>query len=131
VRLERTTDLAVVGYTRPEGARSGFGALHLAYARGGERGRVGQLIYAGRAGTGFTARQLADISARLRPRERASPACAGPLPAGRGHVWVEPELVCEIRYREWTDEGLLRHPVFLRLRPDKRIEDCVREEEAR
>jgi bifunctional non-homologous end joining protein LigD len=125
VRLERTTDLAVVGYTRPEGARSGFGALHLAYEKGGE------LIYAGRAGTGFTGKQLSAIHARLRARERATPPCAGPLPTGRGHVWVEPELVCEVRYREWTDEGLLRHPVFLRLREDKRIEECVREEEAR
>lgn len=125
VRLERTTDLAVVGYTRPEGARAGFGALHLAYAR------EDALIYAGRAGTGFTERLLSDIFARLRARERPTPPCTGPLPTGRGHVWVEPEMVCEVRYREWTDEGLLRHPVFLRLRQDKRVEECVREEEAR
>ena len=115
----------VVGYTRPGGARSGFGALHLAYAKDGE------LVYGGRAGTGFTEKLLSDIFARLRARERPTPPCAGPLPTGRGHVWVEPELVCEIRYREWTDEGLLRHPVFLRLRPDKRIAECVRENEGR
>ncbi|HEY2798641.1 MAG TPA: non-homologous end-joining DNA ligase [Thermoanaerobaculia bacterium] len=127
VRLERTADLAVVGYTRPEGARFGFGALHLAYWREGEHRKDGELIYGGRAGTGFTAKQISDIHARLRPRERATPPCSGPLPKGRGHVWVEPELVCEIRYREWTEEGLLRHPVFLRLRADKRIEECVRE----
>ena len=131
VRLERTADLAVVGYTRPEGARSGFGALHLAYAREGERGVAGGLVYAGRAGTGFTEKLLSDIFARIRARERPTPPCGGPLPTGRGHVWVEPELVCEIRYREWTDEGLLRHPVFLRLRPDKRIEECVREDDDR
>ncbi len=125
VRLERTADLAVVGYTRPEGARSGFGALHVAYWREGE------LVYGGRAGTGFTARQISDIHARLLPSERPTPPCTGPLPTGRGHVWVEPEIVCEIRYREWTDEGLLRHPVFLRLREDKRIEECVREDEGR
>ncbi len=125
MRLERTADLAVVGYTRPEGARSGFGALHVAYWREGE------LVYGGRAGTGFTARQISDIHARLRPSERPTPPCTGPLPTGRGHVWVEPEIVCEIRYREWTDEGLLRHPVFLRLREDKRIEECVREDEGR
>ncbi len=125
VRLERTTDLAVVGYTRPGGARSGFGALHLAYAKDGE------LVYGGRAGTGFTEKLLSEIFARLRARERPTPPCAGPLPTGRGHVWVEPELICEIRYREWTDEGLLRHPVFLRLRQDKRIAECVREDEGR
>ncbi|HEY1250080.1 MAG TPA: DNA ligase D [Thermoanaerobaculia bacterium] len=129
VRLERTADLAVVGYTKPEGGRNGFGALHLAYAREGEHKGAGGLVYCGRAGTGFTEKQLKDIHARLRARERATPACAGPLPTGRGHAWVEPEIVVEVRYREWTDEGLLRHPVFLRLREDKKIEECVREEE--
>jgi len=130
VRMERTADLAVVGYTKPEGARTGFGALHLAHWREGEREGVGGLVYGGRAGTGFTARQISDIHARLRARERAKPACTGPLPTGRGHVWVEPELVCEVRYREWTDEGLLRHPVFLRMREDKAIEECIRDDGA-
>ena len=50
------------------------------------------------------------------------------MPTGRGHAWVEPELVCEVRYREWTREGHLRHPVFLRLRDDKTPEECVRAE---
>jgi bifunctional non-homologous end joining protein LigD len=130
VRLERTVDLAVVGYTRPEGGRGGFGALHVAYLRAGEPGEDGGLVYAGRAGTGFTEKQLKDIHARLAKRERPTPPCVGPLPSGRGHTWVEPELVVEVRYREWTDEGLLRHPVFLRLREDKRIEECIRESSA-
>lgn len=123
VRLDRTADLAVVGFTRPEGARAGFGALHVAYRSGDE------WVYAGRAGTGFTEKQLKEIHARLRARERPTPPCSGPLPTGRGHAWVEPELVCEVRYKEWTGEGLLRHPVFLRLRQDKRPEECVREAE--
>jgi bifunctional non-homologous end joining protein LigD len=49
------------------------------------------------------------------------------VPRGRGHTWVEPELVCQVRYREWTDEGLLRHPVFERLREDKRPDEAIRE----
>ena len=51
-------------------------------------------------------------------------ACEGPLPAGRDHVWVEPQLVCEVRYKEWTEEGLLRQPVFLRFRDDKAPHEC-------
>ena len=123
VRVDRAGDFAVVGYTKPEGGRAGFGALHLAHWH------EGGLIYAGRVGTGFSGKQLSEIHERLRERERPTPACAGPLPTGRGHAWVEPELVCEVRFKEWTGEGLLRHPVFLRLREDKPIAECVREGE--
>ncbi|HYX21103.1 MAG TPA: non-homologous end-joining DNA ligase, partial [Thermoanaerobaculia bacterium] len=55
-------------------------------------------------------------------------AFGGAVPTGRGHAWVEPELVVEVRYKEWTGEGLLRHPVFLRVRDDKRVDECVRED---
>ena len=120
VRLDRTGDFAVVGFTAPEGARSGFGALHL-----GHWTKEG-LVYAGRVGTGFSAKQLGQIGSALRAAARSTPACAGPVPRGRGHVWVEPELVCEVRYKEWTGEGLLRQPVFVRLRDDKPISECVR-----
>ena len=124
VRLDRTADLAVVGFTRPEGARVGFGALHVAHRSGNA------WVYAGRVGTGFKEKQIKEIHTRLRARERPTPPCSGPLPTGRGHAWVEPELVCEVRYKEWTGEGLLRHPVFLRLRTDKRPEECIREAES-
>ncbi len=121
VRLDRTGDFAVVGYSKPEGARSGFGALHLAYWE-----KEG-LVYGGRVGTGFSDKQLDEIHARLEKRARAKPAFGGAVPTGRGHVWVEPELVVEVRFKEWTGDGLLRHPAFLRLREDKPIEECVRE----
>jgi bifunctional non-homologous end joining protein LigD len=121
VRLDRSGDFAVVGYTKPEGGRSGFGALHLAYWENGG------LLYAGKVGTGFSEKLLADLHARLQPRVRDQPTLGGPVPTGRGHVWVEPELVVEVRFKEWTGEGLLRHPAFLRLREDKPIEECVRE----
>lgn len=119
LRHERTGDFAIVGYTLPEsGARTGFGALHL----GGYRD--GKLIYAGRAGTGFDERELAAIFEAIAPARLPKPACTN-APRGRGHVWVEPRLCCEVRYREWTEDGLLRLPAFLRLRPDKRPEDCA------
>ncbi|MGH9364087.1 MAG: DNA ligase D [Thermoanaerobaculia bacterium] len=120
VRLERTEDFAVVGYTAPRGSRAGFGALHLGIHDGGE------LVYAGRAGSGFTQRQLEEIRARLAPDRRKTPPCSGEAPAGKDHVWVEPRLVCEVRYKEWPEGKLLRQPVFLRVREDKRPEECVR-----
>jgi bifunctional non-homologous end joining protein LigD len=121
IRAERTGELAVVGFTAPRGARAGFGALHLAVA--GEGG----LVYAGSVGTGFDDRTLAALHARLLPGARRTPPCSGPVPRGRAHTWVEPELVCEVRYKEWTSDGLLRHPVFVRLREDLRPEETRRE----
>ena len=60
----------------------------------------------------------------------ADAACSGPLPAGKDTTWVEPMLVCEVEFSEWTEEGVLRQPVFLRFRDDKRVEECVRSRRA-
>ena len=122
IRLERAGDFAVVGLTEPRGTRRGFGALHLAVRE------QGALVYAGSVGSGFTGRDLEAIRERVAPRIRRTPPCAGPVPRGRGNLWVEPDLVVEVRYRQWTREGLLRHPVFARLREDKRPEEAVRED---
>src|SRR6266516_3505857 len=120
IRADRTDDFVVVGFTRPKGSRSGFGALDLgAY-------EDGKLVYAGRVGSGFTAAQLKHVSAALEQSVRAQPSFEGPVPADKGHTWVEPSLVVEVRYKEWTDEGLLRQPVFLRFRDDKKATDCVK-----
>src|SRR5438270_2442509 len=119
IRADRTDDFVVVGFTRPKGSRSGFGALDLgAYEHG-------KLVCAGRAGSGFTAAQLKDVSATLEKSVRPTPAFTGPVPQDSGHTWVEPALVVEVRYKEWTDEGLLRQPVFVRFRDDKPPTECV------
>jgi bifunctional non-homologous end joining protein LigD len=110
VRRRKTGDFVVVGYTAPKGSRSGFGALHLAEFV------EGALTYTGRVGTGFSERQLADVSRTLQQHLRPDPPCSGPAPGDKGTVWVEPLLVCEVEYTEWTEEGLLRQPVFLRFR---------------
>jgi bifunctional non-homologous end joining protein LigD len=120
IRADSVDDFAVVGFTAPEGGRAGFGALHLAQYVDGN------LVYSGRAGSGFTDAQLSSLRRELEEDRRASPPCGGTLPTGRGHTWVEPKRVAEVRYRELTEEGLLRQPVFLRLRADKRPEECVR-----
>ena len=107
IRIERTGDFVVVGFTRA--ALGEEGGLHLAAAEGGT------LRYAGRVGSGFEAGVLAEVRALLAPFVRATAAC-DLAPRGRGHVWVEPRIVCEVRYKETTDAGLLRHPVFVRFR---------------
>jgi bifunctional non-homologous end joining protein LigD len=119
IRVERTGDFAVVGFTRPRGSRTAFGALLLA-VRDGEGWR-----FAGSVGAGFGERQLEDLHARLAPFVRPTPPCSGPVPRGRGNTWVEPRLVVEVRFKEWTAEGLLRQPVFLRVRDDVRPEEAV------
>jgi bifunctional non-homologous end joining protein LigD len=120
LRSRRTADFVVVGFTAPRGSRGGFGALHLAdYVDGA-------LVYAGRAGSGFSDRQLAEVRRTLESARRRAAPCAGPLPAEKDTTWVDPALVCEVEYSEWTAEGLLRQPVFLRFREDKRPEECVR-----
>jgi bifunctional non-homologous end joining protein LigD len=128
VRSRRTDDFVVVGFTAPKGSRGGFGALHLAeYVQ--EEGQAegdGVLEYSGRAGSGFSGKQLAEVSRSLQEHKRAEPPCGGPVPKGQGTTWVDPVLVCEVQYTERTDDGLLRQPVFLRFRDDKRPEECIR-----
>ncbi|MGC3997603.1 MAG: DNA ligase D [Anaeromyxobacter sp.] len=127
VRVACTADLAVVGFTRPGGGRSRFGALLLAAAEPGDGPGKPALTFAGQVGSGFTEAQLTALHARLAPRARRTPPCGGPVPRTRGLTWVEPELVVEVRFTEWTADGLLRQPVFLRVREDKRVEETARE----
>ncbi|HXI34819.1 MAG TPA: DNA ligase D [Gemmatimonadales bacterium] len=118
IRADRVADLVVVGFSQPKGSRGGFGALHVAGYKDGT------LIYAGRVGTGFSEKQLKDVAAQLERSERPLPPAEGPVPTGAQHHWVEPELVVEVRYKEWTADHLLRQPVFLRFRDDKDPKDC-------
>jgi bifunctional non-homologous end joining protein LigD len=124
VRRERVGDFAIVGYG-PR-APADLRRLHLA-VRASEGWR-----YAGTVGSGLAAAARGELSRRLaaappvRPGAAAlSPALARLVRADRASVAVAPELVCEVRYKEWTEAGLLRQPVFLRLRDDKRPEDCA------
>jgi bifunctional non-homologous end joining protein LigD len=110
LRTRRTETFIVVGFTEPKGSRGGFGALHLAREDGGE------LVYAGRVGSGFSDRQLAELRKRLESRARKTPPCTGPVPRERGTTWVEPDLTCEVEYTEVTDDGLLRQPVLLEVK---------------
>jgi DNA ligase D-like protein (predicted ligase) len=115
-------ELAIGGYTAPRGSRIEFGALLLGHYADGE------LRYAGKVGTGFDQATLRDLGARLRSLRRPDPPFAGAAAIRERDVtWVEPELVAQIGFAEWTRDGRLRHPRFLGLRDDKPARDVTRE----
>jgi bifunctional non-homologous end joining protein LigD len=116
LRLERNGDFAVVGYAAPKGGRVGIGSLILA-----GRGPSG-LIYAGRAGSGLTDKQLSSLREKLDETRVEKPPCDQPV-TFRGDVWCTPTMVAEVKFREWTEEANLRQPVFVRFRDDKDISE--------
>ena len=118
LRLQRSDDFAIVGWSDPRGSRSGFGALHLARLRGED------WVYAGRVGSGFGDAERDALRTELERHERKRPVCSGALPETRGHHWVEPRWVGEVRYTEVTADGLLRHPTWVGLREDKEPGEC-------
>lgn len=120
IKVEQTDEFIVAGYSDPKGSQPGFGALLLAQYVDDK------LVYAGRVGTGFSATQLNEISAQLKQAPDGAALRAGPESGAR---WIKPELVCEVKFKEITPDGVLRAPVFVRLRYDKRIEECVRKRE--
>ncbi len=120
VKTHGRQEFVVAGYTRGSGARaSTFGALVLAVSEGGA------LRYAGNVGTGFDEQEIARLLGLLRPLERAEPPFheAPKLPrVRRGDVtWVEPRLVVEVEFSEWTHEGHVRQPSYTGLRDDKPV----------
>jgi bifunctional non-homologous end joining protein LigD len=121
VRVEQTGDFAIVGYSSAKGSRVGLGALCLATYNGDE------FVYAGRVGTGFSSKQLEELRAKLEPFAADAMSCVGNVPNKSAITWVEPKSVCEVRYKEWTDDHSLRLPVFLRMRDDKEPAECRRE----
>jgi len=114
-------ELVIGGFTPPRGSRQRFGALLVGYHEDGE------LRYAGKVGTGFSERTLADLGDRMVALERPEPPLSGTgLP--RQARWVEPRLVAQIAFGEWTRDGKLRHPRYLGLREDKAAAEVVREQ---
>ena len=129
IKCQRRQEFVIGGYTTGQGARAQLGALHVGvYDAPPARG--GRLVYVSKVGTGFDAKMLRTLGEKLGPLARPVSPFATGTPGGSGHHWVEPRLVCEVRFTEWTRDGGLRHPAFLGLRDDKRPEDCVRESPA-
>jgi bifunctional non-homologous end joining protein LigD len=127
VKTEKRQEFVIAGYTKGQGRRSNtLGSLVLAVTRGGE------LVYVGNCGTGFTDAEIEKLLAELKPLERKeSPFRVVPkMPKVRKSdvVWVEPKLVCEVRFSEWTHDGHLRAPSYQGLREDKSPAEVRREE---
>jgi bifunctional non-homologous end joining protein LigD len=114
-------ELVIGGWTDPEGARSGFGALLVGYYE------KDVLRYAGKVGTGFDVATLTRLTKELRRLGQEESPFADKVPGTRTAHWVKPELVAQIGFTEWTGAGRLRHPRFAGLREDKRARDVVRE----
>jgi bifunctional non-homologous end joining protein LigD len=122
VKCVREQEFVVGGFTEPKGTRTGLGALLL-----GVYETDGNLAYAGKVGTGFTGTSATELRRRLdRLRIRESPFRARPPGAGAAR-WVKPEVVAQVSFTEWTDDGRLRHPAFKGLREDKPAQEIVRE----
>lgn len=124
VKIFRTQEVVIGGWRLGQGGRANsLGALLMGIPRDGG------LDYVGRVGTGFTDRTLADLVTRLRPLERATSPFTSEVPAAdaRDARWVEPVLVGEVAFGDWTLDGRLRHPSWRGLRPDKKPDEVVRE----
>ncbi len=119
LKVQNEQEFVIAGFTK--GERDYFGALILAVNEDGKFRHVGQV------GTGFDQKQMKAIHERLKPLiTKVNPLVNKPrIPAA---TWVHPELVCEIRFLEWTKDGILRAPVFIGLRDDKPAAEIVREE---
>ncbi|GFE77545.1 DNA ligase D [Novosphingobium sp. TCA1] len=118
----RRQEFVIVGWT-PSDKQRGFRSLLLGVNENGK------LRYAGKAGTGFTADEIDRLMEIMAPLERKAPTVEAPRAAVRGAHWIEPRLVAEIAFVEFTDEGVLRHPSYLGLREDKKPEAVVIETE--
>jgi bifunctional non-homologous end joining protein LigD len=122
IKIVTRQEFVIGGFTEPQGDRDYFGALVLGTFEDGK------LRWVGNAGTGFDQKLLASIYSRLKPLiTDECPFAERPKP-DKGMTWVLPELVCEVKFSNWTQDGRLRAPVFLGMRPDKPAGEVHREE---
>jgi bifunctional non-homologous end joining protein LigD len=125
LKAQANQELAIIGWTPGKGNASGsVGALLLAVADG-----KGGYEFAGKVGTGFSSKQRTELKKQLAKDERDTSPARG-SPRLRDAHWVEPRLVAQVRFTEWTSDGKLRHPAFQGLRADKKPEEACREKPA-
>jgi ATP-dependent DNA ligase len=137
MKCEASQELVVGGFTDPQGARAGLGALLVGYfaprqssghPEPGSKGEHDDFVFAGKVGTGFDTKLLLELRARLDRLEIDKPPFtkATGLPRLRAH-WVRPEIVVQVAFTEWTVHDKLRHPHLLGVRTDKSAREVVRE----
>jgi bifunctional non-homologous end joining protein LigD len=121
IKTHLRQECVVGGWTDARGSRKHFGALLLGVYE------KGKFVYCGSVGTGFDARKLTAIAAKMKPLERVKAAFDEPPKTDTPAHWLRPELVAEVSFTEWTRDGLMRHPVFVALREDKAPREITRE----
>ncbi|WEK33489.1 MAG: non-homologous end-joining DNA ligase [Candidatus Pseudobacter hemicellulosilyticus] len=119
IKHHNTVEAVIAGFTEPRRSRKYFGALILGQYKGRE------LQYMGHTGTGFTQQGLKELWQQLQPLVVSRSPFAGKVKVNAPVTWVQPKLVCNIKFTEQTNEGLLRHPVFMGLRMDKKPDEVT------
>jgi len=115
IKHQNSREAIIAGFTKPRNSRKYFGALVLAQYDGK------QLKYLGHTGTGFDEATLASLWKTMQPLITSTSPFHEKIKVNMPVTWIKPKLVCEIRFTEETESGLLRHPVYLGLRTDKKI----------
>jgi bifunctional non-homologous end joining protein LigD len=122
LKCQQRQEFVIGGYTDPQGSRVGIGSLLL-----GIHDEQGVLRYAGNVGTGFDEATLADLKKKLEALDTDESSFPPKSVAGRKPHWVQPKLICEVSFAEWTNTGSVRHAVFQGLRGDKPPKAITRE----
>jgi len=121
IKSARRQELVIGGFTQPKGSRKYFGSLLLGTYENGK------LTYAGNCGGGFSEEKLQYLYRRMYPLIQLETPFSPAPPKNEDVIWVKPEIVCEIKFSEWTSAGIMRHPVFIGIRDDKRPQDVRKE----
>jgi bifunctional non-homologous end joining protein LigD len=122
LKIQREQEFVIGGWTEPRESRSYFGSLILGVYQDKK------LIYVGHVGTGFNERELEKLSRLLRPLATRDCPFVDPPAGNETPHWVKPKLIAQVKFTEWTADGILRHPVYLGLRDDKKPGEVVRED---
>ncbi len=119
IKHHKSAEVIIAGFTQPAGSRKYFGALVLGIRSGK------QLKYAGHTGSGFNEVSLKEIYLKLKPLIKKESPFEEPVKTNAPVTWVQPVLVAEMKFTEWTNDGKMRHPIFLRLRADKKLNEIT------
>jgi bifunctional non-homologous end joining protein LigD len=119
IKHHKSDEAIICGFTAPRGGRKYFGALVLGIMKDGK------LTYVGHTGSGFDDKLLKEVSAKLEPLIQDKSPFEERVKTNQPVTWVQPKYVCELKFSEWTNDGKMRHPIFLRLREDKTIDDAT------
>lgn len=121
IKTHKRQEVIICGFTSPKGSRKYFGALILGIYEEGE------LVYVGHTGSGFDRKKLATIYNKLDPLIQSSCPFKEVPKTNASVTWVRPELICEVKFAEWTDDGQMRQPIFIEFREDKKPEEVIKE----